>query len=66
MSRNKSLKFEDSMKRLKKIVDQLEGDSASLENSLKLFEEGMKLTEECRKMLEDAEEKIKNLLGEED
>ncbi len=36
------------------------------ENSLKLFEEGMKLTEECRKMLEDAEEKIKNLLGEED
>ena len=43
MTRKKSLKFEDSMKRLEKIVDQLEGDSASLENSLKLFEEGMKL-----------------------
>ena len=57
MTRKKSLKFEASMKRLEKIVDQLEGDSASLENSLKLFEEGMKLTEECRKMLEKAEEK---------
>ena len=49
MTRKKSLKFEDSMKRLEKIVDHLEGDSTSLENSLKLFEEGMKLTEECRK-----------------
>ena len=66
MTKKKSLKFEDSMKLLEKIVDHLEGDSASLEKSLKLFEEGMKLTEECRKMLEEAEEKIKNLLGEED
>ena len=52
------------MKRLEEIVDQLEGESASLEESLKLFEEGMKLTEACRSMLEEAEEKIKTLLDE--
>ena len=64
MVKKKSVDFEKSMQRLKEIVDQLEGESALLEESLKLFEEGMKLTEACRSMLEKAEEKIKTLLGE--
>ncbi len=50
------------MKRLEEIIDQLEGESASLEKSLKLFEEGMKLTDTCRGMLEEAEAKINKLL----
>ena len=65
MAKKKTVDFEKSMKRLEEIVDQLEGESASLEESLKLFEEGMKLTETCRGMLEEAEEKIKALLDEE-
>ncbi len=65
MAKKKAVDFEKSMKRLEEIVDQLEGESASLEESLKLFEEGMKLTETCRGMLEEAEEKIKTLLDEE-
>ena len=53
------------MKRLEEIIDHLEGESASLEKSLKLFEEGMKLTDACRGMLEEAEAKINKLLDEE-
>tara|TARA_Y100000590_G_scaffold328129_1_gene372543 strand:- start:3528 stop:3728 length:201 start_codon:yes stop_codon:yes gene_type:complete len=62
VAKNKTVDFEKSMKRLEEIIDQLEGESASLEKSLKLFEEGMKLTDTCRGMLEEAEAKINKLL----
>ena len=39
MAKNKTVNFEKSMKRLEEIIDQLEGESTSLEKSLKLFEQ---------------------------
>ena len=65
MAKKKTVNFEKSIKRLEEIINQLEGESASLEKSLKLFEEGMKLTDACRGMLEEAEAKINKLLDEE-
>ncbi len=65
MAKNKTVNFEKSMKRLEEIIDQLEGESTSLEKSLKLFEQGMKLTDACRGILEEAEAKINKLLDEE-
>lgn len=65
MAKKKSLDFEKLMKRLDQIVDELETESTSLEESMKLFEEGIKLTDECRSILGDAESKIKKLLAEE-
>jgi len=55
-------KFEDSLERLEKIVDDLEKGNVPLEQALKLFEEGMQLSTACRKELEQAEGKVEVLL----
>ena len=55
-------KFEESLTRLEKIVDELEKGDIALEKSLALFEEGIKLSGGCRKELEDAEGKVEVLL----
>ena len=55
-------KFEDSLQRLEKIVDELEKGNVPLEQALKLFEEGMQLSTACRKELEQAEGKVEILL----
>jgi|TARA_B100002003_G_scaffold23627_1_gene19521 exodeoxyribonuclease VII small subunit len=61
MAKNKKLKFEEAVTRLEEIVQQLEGETVSLEESLKLFEEGMNLTKLCREELTVAESTIKML-----
>lgn len=55
-------KFEDCLKRLEEIVDQLEKGDLPLEQSLALFEEGMKLSNSCRGELEQAEGKVEILM----
>jgi len=63
MPRKKSATlFEDSLKGLEEIVEQLEQGDISLEESLKSFEEGVKLTRVCQKSLQDAEQKVQILL----
>lgn len=61
-------KFEVSLKKLEKIVDELEAGELSLEETLKKYEEGVKLSRVCSKTLSEAEKKIevlsKNLDGE--
>jgi exodeoxyribonuclease VII small subunit len=55
-------KFEESLQRLEKLVDELEKGNVPLEQALKLFEEGMHLSASCRKELEQAEGKVEILL----
>lgn len=55
-------KFEESLQRLEKVVEELERGDIPLENALMLFEEGMQLSHSCRKELEEAEGKIEILL----
>ena len=55
-------KFEDSLQRLEKIVDELEKGDLPLEKALGLFEEGIALSASCRKELEAAEGKVEILL----
>ncbi|BCG65057.1 MAG: exodeoxyribonuclease VII small subunit [Methyloprofundus sp.] len=63
MARKKSATlFEDSLKELEVIVEQLEQGDISLEESLKSFEQGVKLTRTCQKALQDAEQKVQILL----
>ncbi len=60
--KKKEPSFEESLERLEEIVDKLEGDDLSLEDSLALFEEGMKLAQECGRRLDAAEKKVSLLL----
>ena len=53
--------FEESMARLEEIVRLLEGGSATLDQSLKLYEEGVALVRTCSMKLDDAQKKIKLL-----
>lgn len=50
--------FETSMKELEMIVDRLEKNDCTLEESIALYEKGMKLSAECAKRLETARKKI--------
>ena len=58
--------FEDSLKKLESIVDQLERGDLPLEDSIKLFEEGVNLSNACKKELETAEGKVQILLKQRD
>jgi exodeoxyribonuclease VII small subunit len=58
--------FEDSLKQLEKIVEQLEKGDLPLEDSIKLFEEGVRLSTACKQELDDAEGKVQILLKQRD
>ena len=58
--------FEESLKKLETIVDQLEKGDLGLEDSLKLFEEGVGLSSVCKKELDAAEGKVQMLVKQRD
>jgi exodeoxyribonuclease VII small subunit len=58
--------FEEALKRLEKIVEQMERGDLPLEDSIKLFEEGMHLSAECKEHLEKAEGKVQILIKQRD
>ena len=53
--------FEDAQRELEKIVAQLEGGRASLEDALALWERGDELYRYCLERLDSAEGKIEEL-----
>ena len=61
----KELSFEQALKKLEKIAEELEGDDVSLELSLKHYEEGMKLIGICNKKLQEAKQKVEVLVKKE-
>jgi len=60
------IKFEDALKKLEKIVDDLEGGNLSLDDALGKYEEGIKLSKLCAKRLEVAKKKVEILMKSED
>jgi exodeoxyribonuclease VII small subunit len=59
-------RFEEAMKRLEAIVQELEEGELELDRSLERFEEGVKLSRFCLEKLDEAERKIEMLLREGD
>jgi exodeoxyribonuclease VII small subunit len=58
--------FEESLKKLEVIVEQLEKGDLALEDSLTLFEEGVGLSTACKKELDEAEGKVQVLIKQRD
>jgi exodeoxyribonuclease VII small subunit len=50
--------FEENIKKLEKIVDELHGDKVSLEKAIEKFEEGVKLADACLKTLDQMRKKV--------
>lgn len=59
----KELNFEEAMKELETIANDLEKGDLTLEESVAKFEEGMKLSKQCNDMITEAEKKITILLS---
>lgn len=59
---DKNMNFEETMKNLENIVQELEKGTLNLEDSVKKFEEGMELSKKCNEMLQNAEKKITVLI----
>lgn len=53
--------FEDSFKKLERIVTKMEDGNLPLEESLKLFEEGMRLHAYCAGKLNEVQKKVELL-----
>lgn len=60
------MKFEEGLKKLEKIVEELESGNLSLDDSLEKYEEGIRLSKACSKKLEVARKKVEILLKSED
>jgi exodeoxyribonuclease VII small subunit len=58
--------FEESLKQLETIVNQLERGDLPLEESLQLFEEGVRLSSACKQELDTAEGKVQILMKQRD
>ncbi|MBX8992431.1 MULTISPECIES: exodeoxyribonuclease VII small subunit [Staphylococcus] len=57
--------FEEMMKELESIVNKLDNETVSLEESLDLYQRGMKLSASCNETLKNAEEKVNELVKDE-
>ena len=55
--------FEEMMKHLEDIANELENGSLNLDESVKKFEEGIILSKKCNEILEKAEKKITILIN---
>jgi len=60
------LTFEQSMRRLEEIIDNLESGNVELENAINLYTEGIKLQEHCKNKLESAKLKIEKIVKDKD
>lgn len=56
------LKFEEALKKLEKIVEDLESGDLSLDEALKKYQEGIELSRQCCQRLENAKKKIDTLV----
>ena len=57
----KELTFEENLKELEIIVEQLESGDVDLEKSVKLYEKGMRLKNHCAEKLKKIELQIKKI-----
>ena len=54
--------FEEDLKKLQKIVEELSGGKITLGESLKKYEEGVRLAQVCSQTLADAQRKVELLM----
>ncbi len=58
----KEKNFETSLKRLEKIVDEMENSQPDIDRAMNLFEEGISLVNQCSKKLDETKKKIEILV----
>lgn len=56
--------FDNALKKLEAIVQQMENDELNLEQALKQFEQGVALARQCQQALKQAEQRVQQLITE--
>lgn len=59
---DKKMKFEEKIKTLEKIINELENDDINLDDSIEKYTKAMKLVKECDEELKNIEEKITKIV----
>lgn len=60
----KEIKFEDNLKELEAIINELETGEIDLDSSIEKYTKAMKLVSICEKKLNEVEEKVNKILNE--
>ena len=58
---NKIGSFEEDLKKLQSILDDIESDKLTLEDSIQKYKQGMELSKKCQDALDEAKQVIKVL-----
>lgn len=53
--------FEEKISKIDEIISTLEGNSSTLDESVKMYNKGIVLTQECQKELEEATLKVRKI-----
>lgn len=61
MEREKDFKFNEAIKKIEKIVKELEDETIDLDIALKKYEQGVRLIRQCNEYLNKAEVRLKEL-----
>ena len=64
MNSKKKISFEDALKDLEEIVENLNNDELELEKAISAYEKGMELKKICEQRLEEAKLRIENIKDE--
>ena len=62
---SKGIDFEKALKKLEKIVQELEDGDLTLDEALKKYGEGIEFSRTCTKMLSEAKNKVEKLVKKE-
>lgn len=61
---DKKVKFEDQVKELEKIINELENGNTDLDESIEKYTKAMKLVKECDEKLKNIEETVNKIVAE--
>ncbi len=64
MAKEKEVKFEEKLKELETIINELESGEIDLDSSIEKYTEAMKLVKECDEKLKNAEEQVNKIVTE--
>ena len=64
MSKKEDIKFEDKIKELEGIINELESGEIDLESSIEKYTKAMKLVHECDEKLKNIEEQVNKIVKE--
>ena len=64
MAKEKEVKFEDKVKELEEIINELESGEIDLEDSIEKYTKAMRLVKECDEQLKNIEEQVNKIIKE--